>query len=109
MAIKVRPLTQSDIPAAIDIIQRAFAEDPYFRWVFDEKSVCISFLTFSGEIQFLFTYSLSLYIYILNTWTYHTAERKRKQADKETSSTKSATTAPWKRGVSGGSTTPYST
>lgn len=44
MAIKVRPLTQSDIPAAIDIIQQAFAQDPYFRWVFDEKSVSRSFL-----------------------------------------------------------------
>ncbi|KAL5342293.1 acyl-CoA N-acyltransferase [Aspergillus crustosus] len=38
MTITVHPLTKADIPEAIDIIQQAFAEDPYFRWVFDEKS-----------------------------------------------------------------------
>ncbi|KAL4875371.1 acyl-CoA N-acyltransferase [Aspergillus karnatakaensis] len=38
MTITVHPLTKPDIPEAIDIIQQAFAEDPYFRWVFDEKS-----------------------------------------------------------------------
>ncbi|KAL2865407.1 GNAT family N-acetyltransferase [Aspergillus lucknowensis] len=38
MPITVHPLTEADIPGAIDIIQVAFAEDPYFRWVFDEKN-----------------------------------------------------------------------
>ncbi|KAL4782017.1 acyl-CoA N-acyltransferase [Aspergillus varians] len=38
MPIQVRPLTKADIPGAVDVIQQAFAEDPYFRWVFDEKS-----------------------------------------------------------------------
>ncbi|KAL4951677.1 acetyltransferase, GNAT family [Aspergillus filifer] len=38
MPITVRPLTKPDIPAAIDIIQRAFADDPYFQWVFDEDN-----------------------------------------------------------------------
>ncbi|KAL3480383.1 acyl-CoA N-acyltransferase [Aspergillus californicus] len=37
MAITVYPLTEADIPDAIEIIQVAFAEDPYFKWVFDEK------------------------------------------------------------------------
>ncbi|KAJ5627911.1 N-acetyltransferase [Penicillium lividum] len=38
MAIKVLPLTEADIPGAIQVIQRAFADDPYFKWVFDEST-----------------------------------------------------------------------
>ncbi|KAJ5752958.1 hypothetical protein N7520_009875 [Penicillium odoratum] len=38
MAIKVLPLTEADIPGAIQVIQRAFANDPYFKWVFDEST-----------------------------------------------------------------------
>ena len=40
MAIEVVPLTERDIPQAIEIIQTAFADDPYFRWVFDTEKVC---------------------------------------------------------------------
>jgi hypothetical protein len=39
MPIDVVPLTKADIPAAIDIIQCAFADDPYFKWVFDPAKV----------------------------------------------------------------------
>ena len=39
MPIKVTDLTEADIPAAIEIIQTAFAEDPYFKWVFDAENV----------------------------------------------------------------------
>ncbi|OJJ35286.1 hypothetical protein ASPWEDRAFT_51398 [Aspergillus wentii DTO 134E9] len=35
MAIEVIPLTEGDIPGAIEVIQQAFADDPYFKWVFD--------------------------------------------------------------------------
>ncbi|EAS27829.1 acetyltransferase [Coccidioides immitis RS] len=35
MSIEVRPLTLEDIPGAIECVQRAFEDDPYFRWVFD--------------------------------------------------------------------------
>ncbi|KAB8200238.1 acyl-CoA N-acyltransferase [Aspergillus parasiticus] len=35
MAVEVVPLTEADIPEAIEVIQQAFAEDPYFQWVFD--------------------------------------------------------------------------
>ncbi|KAH3079280.1 hypothetical protein KXW28_004374 [Aspergillus fumigatus] len=35
MAIEVVNLTEEDIPEAIEVIQRAFADDPYFKWVFD--------------------------------------------------------------------------
>ncbi|KAL4809436.1 acyl-CoA N-acyltransferase [Aspergillus unguis] len=38
MPIEVHPLTKADIPGAIEVIQQAFAEDPYFQWVFDKKS-----------------------------------------------------------------------
>ncbi|KAL4917544.1 hypothetical protein BDW62DRAFT_201575 [Aspergillus aurantiobrunneus] len=37
MPIKVYPLTKPAIPGAIDVIQQSFAEDPYFRWVFDRR------------------------------------------------------------------------
>lgn len=40
MAIEVARLTEADIPAASDIIQQAFADDPYFNWVFDKDRVC---------------------------------------------------------------------
>ncbi|KAF7594686.1 hypothetical protein BBP40_008579 [Aspergillus hancockii] len=35
MAVEVVPLTEADIPGAIEVIQKAFADDPYFQWVFD--------------------------------------------------------------------------
>ncbi|EAW07638.1 GNAT family N-acetyltransferase [Aspergillus clavatus NRRL 1] len=35
MAIEVFPLTEADIPEAIEVIQQAFADDPYFKWVFN--------------------------------------------------------------------------
>jgi hypothetical protein len=41
MAIEVVNLTEADIPGAIQVIQQAFADDPYFKWVFDEPSVCM--------------------------------------------------------------------
>lgn len=44
MAIEVVPLTEADIPGAIEVIQRAFADDPYFKWVFDSSTVCMSHL-----------------------------------------------------------------
>lgn len=40
MAIEVVDLTEADIPGAIDVIQRAFEDDPYFKWVFDASTVC---------------------------------------------------------------------
>lgn len=40
MAIEVVPLTEADIPGAIEVIQQAFADDPYFKWAFDQSKVC---------------------------------------------------------------------
>lgn len=40
MTIDVVPLSEADIPEAIEIIQTAFADDPYFTWVFDADKVC---------------------------------------------------------------------
>ncbi|BDD64074.1 hypothetical protein MPDQ_000501 [Monascus purpureus] len=36
MAIEIAPLDQADIPGAVDCIQRAFADDPAFNWLFDD-------------------------------------------------------------------------
>ncbi|KAJ5773524.1 hypothetical protein N7457_008420 [Penicillium paradoxum] len=38
MTIEVVPLTEADIPGAIEVIQRAFADDPYSQWVFDSST-----------------------------------------------------------------------
>jgi hypothetical protein len=38
MAIDILPLTKPDIPEAVVCIQKAFADDPYFRWVFNDPS-----------------------------------------------------------------------
>ncbi|KAK2871759.1 hypothetical protein FQN49_002856 [Arthroderma sp. PD_2] len=35
MAIEIRRMTEEDIPGAIECVQTGFADDPYFRWVFD--------------------------------------------------------------------------
>ncbi|KAJ5553283.1 hypothetical protein N7494_002661 [Penicillium frequentans] len=35
MGIEILPLTEADIPGVIQVIQHAFADDPYFKWVFD--------------------------------------------------------------------------
>lgn len=44
MAIKVALMEEEDIPGAVDCIQRAFADDPYNRWVFNDRSkVCHSY------------------------------------------------------------------
>lgn len=42
MAIEIVPLDQADIPSAVECIQRAFADDPAFNWLFDDPDkVCI--------------------------------------------------------------------
>jgi hypothetical protein len=38
MPIQVTSLTESDIQGAITTIQLAFADDPYNRWVYDDRS-----------------------------------------------------------------------
>ncbi|KAJ9239180.1 hypothetical protein DTO169E5_4470 [Paecilomyces variotii] len=37
MAIEIVPLTEEDIPGTIECIQQAFADDPYFNWVFNSS------------------------------------------------------------------------
>lgn len=41
MTIEVVSLTEADIPGANQVIQQAFADDPYFKWVFDASTVSI--------------------------------------------------------------------
>ncbi|KAJ6104657.1 Acyl-CoA N-acyltransferase [Penicillium sp. IBT 18751x] len=38
MSIEIVPLAEADIPGAVDCLQRAFSDDPYFKWVFNEPS-----------------------------------------------------------------------
>ena len=38
MPIDISILTEADIPSAIDSIQLAFADDPYNRWVFNDRA-----------------------------------------------------------------------
>lgn len=38
MTIEISPLTTADIPEAVEVIQQAFADDPYFKWAFDAKT-----------------------------------------------------------------------
>lgn len=38
MAIEIVPLTKADIPAAVECVQKAFSDDPFFRWAFNEPS-----------------------------------------------------------------------
>lgn len=39
MAIEVLPVTTADIPAAVACIQKAFADDPFFKWMFNTSKV----------------------------------------------------------------------
>ncbi|KAK8170312.1 acetyltransferase, partial [Phyllosticta citribraziliensis] len=38
MPIEVSQMTAADIDGAVDVIQRAFADDPYANWVFDKAT-----------------------------------------------------------------------
>lgn len=42
MAIEIVPLAKSDIAGAVDCVQKAFVDDPYFLWAFNDPSqVCL--------------------------------------------------------------------
>ena len=55
MPIQVTPLTEPDIQGAITTIQLAFADDPYNRWVYNDRSK----VNLSVYIVFSATKSLS--------------------------------------------------
>lgn len=40
MDIHILPLSRPDIPAAVECIQTVFADDPFFRYMFDQSTVC---------------------------------------------------------------------
>jgi hypothetical protein len=48
MAIEIVPLTKADIPAAVECVQKAFADDPFFRWAFNEPSKVWKFVVKEG-------------------------------------------------------------
>lgn len=37
MPIEISRMVEGDIDGAVECIQKAFAEDPYFEWVFPEN------------------------------------------------------------------------
>jgi hypothetical protein len=43
MPLEITPIREGDIPGAVDCIQKAFADDPYNHWVFDQSKVRFSF------------------------------------------------------------------
>lgn len=49
MAVEVVSLTEADIPGAIQVIQQAFADDPYFKWVFDASTVSMKSIPASSH------------------------------------------------------------
>lgn len=36
MVVKIAPLTEADIPSAVEAIRISFAEDPYSLWIFND-------------------------------------------------------------------------
>lgn len=38
MAIEISLINEDDIPGAIDAIQKAFADDPYNLWVYNDRA-----------------------------------------------------------------------
>lgn len=59
MSIEITPLAQADIPGAVECVQQAFADDPYFRWAFDDPSKVWAILTRKSNTRnsFLFLFA----------------------------------------------------
>ncbi|KAE8354543.1 acyl-CoA N-acyltransferase [Aspergillus coremiiformis] len=38
MAVQIVPMIKQDIPEAVECVQTAFADDPYFHWAFDSSA-----------------------------------------------------------------------
>lgn len=45
MAIEISLITEADIPGAIDAIQKAFADDPYNLWVYNDRTKVSGFIS----------------------------------------------------------------
>jgi hypothetical protein len=43
MTLEIGPLTKQDLPGAVECVQKAFADDPYFLWQFDASKVRTTF------------------------------------------------------------------
>jgi hypothetical protein len=50
MDITISPLTETDIPGAVNVIQEAFKEDPYNLWVFNDRSK-VTYIKLSLELS----------------------------------------------------------
>ncbi|KAF9890830.1 hypothetical protein FE257_005401 [Aspergillus nanangensis] len=54
MAIAIVPMTERDIPEAVECVQTTFAEDPYFLWLFDNTKYNIHRNAASLAAHFLY-------------------------------------------------------
>ncbi|KAL2870390.1 GNAT family N-acetyltransferase [Aspergillus lucknowensis] len=64
MDIHILPLTKSDIPEAVECIQTVFADDPFFRYMFDQSSYNIARNAASLSAHFLHGLSINAPIYV---------------------------------------------
>jgi hypothetical protein len=53
MPVKISPIEPEDIPGAARCIQRAFRDDPYFKWVFDVTSVGTPMVLYTHQCIYL--------------------------------------------------------
>ncbi|PLB54766.1 acetyltransferase, GNAT family [Aspergillus steynii IBT 23096] len=67
MAIEILPLTKQDIPAAVECVQTAFADDPYFQWLFDDASYDIHRNAASLAAHFHYGLNCNMPMYIAKT------------------------------------------
>ena len=38
MPVEIVPMTKADIPAVVECIMTAFADDPWFQWIYDDPA-----------------------------------------------------------------------
>ncbi|KAA8648891.1 hypothetical protein EYZ11_006047 [Aspergillus tanneri] len=63
MAIEIVPLTEKDIPEAVECVQTAFAEDPYFLWLFDGRyNVHRNAASLAAHFQYGLNCNMPIYI-----------------------------------------------
>ncbi|KAK1144285.1 hypothetical protein N8T08_005698 [Aspergillus melleus] len=64
MAVEILPLTKRDIPEAVECVQTAFADDPYFQWLFDDASYDIHRNAASLAAHFQYGLNCNMPMYI---------------------------------------------
>ncbi|OJJ64230.1 hypothetical protein ASPSYDRAFT_53768 [Aspergillus sydowii CBS 593.65] len=67
MGIHILPLSKPDIPAAVECIQTVFADDPFFRYMFDQSTYNPARNAASLSAHFLHGLSINAPIYVAKT------------------------------------------